>query len=172
MTDTLITPESQAQIAHWLTKFPKERKRSALIAALSIVQAQNGGWLSDDLIEAVADFLGVPAIAAQEVVRFYTLFETAPVGKHTIAVCTNISCMLRGSDEVMAHLKQRLNIAVGETTPDGQFTLKAVECLAACVGAPMMQVGRDYHECLTPEKIDTILNQLALGSESDHPHKK
>lgn len=156
----LLTSESRAEIDTWVAKYPADRKESAVMAALRIAQEQNEGWLTRDLIEAVAEYLQMDTIAVYEVATFYSMYELEPVGPRKIAVCTNISCLLRGSDEVVTHLEKRLGIKLGETTEDGRFTLKEVECLGACVGAPMCQIGRQYHELLTPEKIDAILDQL------------
>ena len=114
----------------------------------------------DEVIEYVADVIGVPAVRAYEVATFYSMYELKPVGRHKICLCTNVCCLLRGSEEIEEYLKSRLGIAFGETTQDGTFTLKEVECLAACAGAPMMQIGRDYYEDLTPEKVDHILETL------------
>lgn len=156
----LLSKEVRDQIDHWLTKYPANQKQSAVIPALTIVQAANGGFLTNALMDAVAAYLSMPKIAVYEVATFYSMFERKPVGRHKICVCTNVSCMLSGSEQVVAHLKQKLKIGFGETTADGKFSLKEVECLAACGGAPMMQIGRDYYENLTPEKIDAILNNL------------
>jgi NADH-quinone oxidoreductase subunit E len=112
------------------------------------------------LIEAVAHYLDMEPIAAYEVASFYSMYELEPVGKHKICVCTNISCMLCGSDEVVEHLQNRLGVKFGETTEDGRFTLKEVECLGACVNAPMFSIGKTYYEKLTPEKVDQILDSL------------
>jgi NADH-quinone oxidoreductase subunit E len=150
----------RAEIDRWLAKYPSERKQSAVMAALRIIQDENGGWLSQAHLDAVAAYLEIPPIAVYEVATFYSMYELAPVGRHKLCVCTNVSCMLRGSDEVMAHLKHRLGVKQGETTADGRFTLKEVECLGACIGAPMMQIGRQYYEHLTPERIDQILDSL------------
>ena len=142
-----------------LTKYPADRRQSALLAALRIAQDEHN-WLSDELIEYVAEVIQVPPVRAYEVATFYSMYELKPVGRHKICVCTNISCMLRGSDEIVDHLQGKLGIAFGETTEDGKFTLKEVECLAACAGAPMMQIGRDYYENLSPQSIDEILEGL------------
>jgi len=157
---TLLSDESRADIDRWVAKYPPEQKQSAVMAALRIAQEQNGGWLTNELIDAVAAYLEMEPIAAYEVASFYSMYELQPVGRHKIGVCTNISCMLCGSDKVVSHLENRLGIKLGETTGDGRFTLKEVECLGACVNAPMFQIGRDYHENLTPEKIDAILDAL------------
>lgn len=150
-----------AEIEEWLKKFPADRRSSAVIAALTVVQKENGGWLSTALMDAVADYLGMPKIAVYEVASFYSMFELKPVGRHRISVCTNISCMLRGSDELMAYLKKRLGVGVGESTPDGKFYLKEVECLAACGMAPCMQIDEIYHEHLTgAEAIEKALQSV------------
>ena len=155
----MLTPQSHAEIDRELAKYPPERRQSALMAALRIAQDEHG-WLSEELIELVAGVIGVPPVRAYEVATFYTMYDLKPVGKHKISVCTNISCMLRGSDEIVACLEKKLGVKFGETTEDGKFTLKEAECLAACAGAPMMQLDRDYHENLTPERIDQILDAV------------
>lgn len=157
---TLLSQTVCEAIDQWLLKYPPDQRQSALLPALTITQKANQGWLTNPLIEAVAEYLGIPPIAAYEAATFYSMFELKPVGRHKICVCTNISCMLRNSDAVVAHLEGRLGIRMGETTSDGKFTLKAVECLAACANAPMMQVGDDYYEDLTPQRIDEILDRL------------
>ncbi len=153
----VLSQKARSHIDAWLLKYPKEQKQSAIIAALTYLQNENGGFLSNELIEAAAGYLGMPKIAAFEVATFYSMFELKPVGKHKICVCTNISCMLSGSNEIVSHLKNKLGIGLGETTADGKFTLKSVECLAACCGAPAMQIGDDYYENLNAKKVDEIL---------------
>ncbi len=155
----------RGEIDHWVAKFPPDRKRSALIQGLFAAQHANGGWLDDVRITAVARYLGQPAIYAYEVATFYSMFETKPVGRHSISVCTNISCMLRGGENILAYLEKKLGVKVGESTPDGQFYLKCEEeCLAACCGAPMMMVDHKYHENLTPAKVDEILDNVAKSA--------
>ena len=156
----LLSKSVCEDIDQWIAKYPPEWKQSTVMAALRIVQDENGGWLTNDLMDAVAEYLNMPAISVYEVATFYSMYELNPVGRHKICVCTNISCMLCGSDEIVNHLKGRLGIGFGETTPDGKFTLKEVECLGACGGAPMFQIGRDYYENLTPAKVDEILDKL------------
>ena len=157
----LLSAHARAEIDHWLTRYPADRKQSAVLAALREVQHENGGYLTTELMDAVADYLDLPPIAVYEVASFYSMFELQPVGRHCIAVCTNISCMLRGSDTVLSYIERKLGIKLGESTPDGKFYLKKEEeCLAACCGAPMMQVDHVYHENLTPEKVDRILDSL------------
>lgn len=156
----LISEQSRAEIDKWIAKYPEEQRRSAVMSALRIVQDQNGGYLTNDLIESVAEYLRMQPIAVYEIATFYSMYDLKPVGKHKISVCTNISCMLRDSDSIMSHLQQKLGIKPGETSADGRFTLKEVECMGACVRAPMMQIGHDYYENLTPEKVDRILEEL------------
>lgn len=157
VSPAVLSQNARAHIDQWLKKYPTEQKQSAVIAALTFVQEEKGGWLTTELMDAVAAYLGMPKIAVYEVATFYSMFELEPVGKHKICVCTNISCMLCGSDDIVAYLKKKLGIGLGETTTDGKFSLKSVECLAACCGAPAMQIGPDYYENLTPQKIDEIL---------------
>lgn len=157
----LIKPETRQQIDAWISKFPPGRQRSALLPALRLLQTQNGGWLSLELLDAAADYLNLPKIAVYEVASFYSMYDLKPVGRHKIAVCNSISCFLRGSEKILHHLENRLGIKPGETTDDGRFTLKEVECLAACVHAPMLQVDeQQYHENLTVEKVDALLANL------------
>lgn len=160
ITLSLLSYKAKKDIDQWLLKYPSNQRQSAVLYALKIVQAENKGWLTESLMDAVAAYLGMPKIAVYEVATFYNLFELKPVGKHKISVCTNISCMLCDSEGIIQHLKKRLGINLGETTSDGQFTLKEVECLAACGGAPAIQIGRVYHEKVTPEKMDAILAEL------------
>ncbi|HYQ91904.1 MAG TPA: NADH-quinone oxidoreductase subunit NuoE [Candidatus Competibacteraceae bacterium] len=156
-----LSEHARAEIDKWLAKYPPDRKRSAVLAALREVQHENGGYLTTELLDVVADYLELPAIAVYEVATFYSMFELKPVGRHSISVCNNISCMLRGGDEILAHIEKKLGIKVGESTPDGKFYLKREEeCLAACASAPMLQIDHVYYENLTPEKVDRILESL------------
>lgn len=156
----LFNSELRQQIDEWIAKYPAEQKQSAVIPSLHILQDANEGWLSEDVMKALAEYLDMPAISVFEVATFYSMFELKPVGKNKINVCTNISCQLNGSESIVAHFKKRLGIGLGETTEDGKITLKEVECLGACCGAPMMQVNRDYHEHLTAAKVDQILDEI------------
>lgn len=156
----LLSAATRAEIDEWLQNYPPDQKQSAVMSALRIVQAANGGWLTTPLMDAIADYLDMPPIAVYEVASFYSMYEHKPVGRHKICICTNISCLLCGSEDIVVYLEKKLGIKMGETTSDERFTLKEVECLGACVGAPMLQIGRDYYENLTPEKIDSILEQL------------
>ena len=157
----LLSATVRAEIDRWLAKYPDEHKQSALIAALTAAQHENDGSLTTELMDAVADYLGIPPIAAYEVASFYSMFDLEPVGRHKISVCTNISCMLCGGEKVVEYISTKLGIKLGQTTVDGKFTLnREEECLAACAGAPMMVVDGHYHENLTPETIDAILDGL------------
>ncbi len=157
----VLGAEVCAEIEHWLTKYPPERRRSALLAALRAAQHHNGGWLSRELLDAVAAYLDLAPVQVYEVASFYSMFELKPVGRHSVSVCTNISCMLCGGESILAYVERKLGIKVGESTADGRIYLKPEEeCLAACCGAPMMQVDHVYHENLTPAKVDEILDAL------------
>jgi NADH-quinone oxidoreductase subunit E len=155
----ILNEKTRVTIDAWLKKYPADQKRSAILTALHAAQDQNGGWLSKDIMDAVAAYLELQPIQVYEVATFYDMYELKPCGKNKIRVCTNISCMLRGSDEIAEHLKKRLKIDFNESTPDQKFMLKESECLAACAGAPMMQVENVYYENLTPEKVDSILEE-------------
>ena len=155
----LLSATVRAAIDQWVAKYPQEQKQSAVMAALRLVQEERG-WLSNEMMDAVADYLDMEPISVYEVATFYSMYDLKPAGRHKISVCTNISCMLRGSAELMAYLERKLGIKRGETTADGKFVLKEVECLAACGGAPMCLIGKTYHENLTPEKVDAILANL------------
>ena len=165
MSEQVLSESTRQEIDHWIKKYPQERKQSAVIPALHIVQEQNGGWLSDEMLTAVADYLEMPKIAVYEVATFYSMYDLKPVAKHKINVCTNISCMLRGSEKVMQHLEDKLGCKAGEISSDGQFLVREVECLGACVGAPMMQIDKKYYENLTPDKIDEILAQFKVENQ-------
>ena len=158
--ENLFPPAIRAEIDQWVAKYPAEWKQSAVMAALRIVQDDNGGYLTQELMDKVADYLDMPRIAVYEVATFYSMYELEKVGKHKICVCTNVSCMICGSENIVEHLEKRLGIKLGETTEDGKFTLKEVECLGACGGAPMFQIGKQYYENLTPELVDSILDSL------------
>ena len=148
------------EIDRWLAKFPEDRKRSAVISALHAAQHENNGFLTPAIMDAVAAYLGLAAIQVYEVAAFYSMFETKPVGRHHVSVCTNISCMLRGADEIFEHCCKKLGIKNKQTTPDGLFSLEEVECLGACCGAPAMQLNYDFYENLTPEKFDAVIEEL------------
>jgi NADH-quinone oxidoreductase subunit E len=157
----MLTEKTQENIDHWVSKFPPDRKRSALIQALFVTQEENGGWISRELTEAVADYLDLPPVWAHEVVSFYSMFFTEPVGRHKVNICTNISCWLNGAEAIVAHAEAKLGVELGETTGDGRVTLvREEECLAGCCGAPMAVVNGHYHENLNIQKLDAILDGL------------
>ncbi len=157
----VLNSDTQARIDAWAAKFPPEQKRSALIQALMAVQDQNGGWLTRDLIEAVAQYLDLPPVWAFEVASFYSMFDNKPTGRHKVNICTNISCWLNGAEDIVRHVENKLGVSLGETTKDGRITLVIEEeCMAACCGAPMMVVDGHYHENLNTGKIDKILDGL------------
>lgn len=158
----IITPEVYEKIDRWIVKYPADRRQSALLPALNIVQEECGaGSLSTELMDAVAAYIEIPAIAVYEVASFYSMYELKPVGRNMVAVCTNISCMLCGGEDIVRHVEEKYGVKIGGTTADGKFTLKQEEeCLAACSGAPMMTVNGHYHENLTPAKVDSIIDGL------------
>ena len=156
-----LSDATRAHIDLWAAKFPPERKRSAVIQGLMAAQEQNAGWLSDEIIAAVAKYLGLPPVWAYEVATFYSMFDLEPVGRHKVAICTNISCWLNGGEDIVRYCEKKLGIRHGQSTPDGRVFLKVEEeCLAACAGAPMMVVDGHYHEKLTPAKVDALLDGL------------
>jgi len=157
-----LSAHVRGEIDLWVAKFPPDRKRSAVIAALHAAQHENDGSLTIEIMDAVAAYLGLPAIQVYEVASFYSMFETRPVGRHHVSVCTNISCMLRGAEEVVEYVERKLGIKTGESTPDGRIYLKREEeCLAACTGAPMLMVDHVYYENLTNDLVDRILDELS-----------
>ncbi len=157
----MLTEQTQQTIDHWVSKFPQDKKRSALIQALIAAQQQNGGWITRELTEAVAQYLDLPPVWAHEVVSFYSMFFTEPVGRHKVNICTNISCWLNGAEGMLAHAEEKLGGKLGETTGDGRITLvREEECLAGCCGAPMAVVDGHYHENLDIQKLDAILDGL------------
>jgi|TARA_B100001750_G_C15397841_1_gene540989 NADH-quinone oxidoreductase subunit E len=158
---TLLNQHIKEEIDTWVQKFPQGKQRSAIIASLHSVQHFNQGFLTAELMNEVADYLDLPRIQVFEVATFYSMFNTEPVGIHEISICTNISCMLRGSDEILDHIQKRLSIKAGESTPDGKiFLKKEEECLAACTGAPMLMIDHQYIENLNIKKVDEIIDEL------------
>lgn len=172
-----FSPATLEKIKTILAKYPPERSQSALIPVLWLAQAEFGGWLEKPALDLVAQTLNLPAIRVYEVASFYTMFNLKPVGKYHVQVCTNCSCMIRGSGAVLKALEEATNTHAhdhaghGHISPDGLFTLTEVECLGACVAAPVMQVGSHYYTHLTPEKAKTIVTYLKAGKlpEPDTP---
>ena len=157
----LLSEHTRQEIDAWVAKFPPGRQRSAVLSALRLAQEQNEGYLTPELLMAVAEYLNLPPVQVYEVASFYSMYELHPCGRHHVSICTNISCLLRGAEELVAHAEKKLGIKLGESTPDRRVFLKREEeCLAACTGAPMMMVDHVFHEHLTPEKVDRILDDL------------
>ena len=158
---SMLSDHVRDDIEHWKSRFPEGKERSAVLSALHAVQHENKGYLTIESMDAVAAYLELPTIQVYEVGSFYSMFQTKPVGRHNVAICTNISCMLRGADDIVEHVEAKLGIRLGDSTADGRIYLKREEeCLAACCGAPMMMVDHGYHENLTKEKVDEILDGL------------
>ena len=156
----MLTKSATQKIEKELKKFPKDQRQSAIIAALRIIQDENG-FLTDELIGLAADYLDMPKIAAMEVATFYNMYELKPAGNYKISICTNISCALRDADEIVCYLKKKLNINFNEITKDNKFSLRESECMGACSGAPLMTINNQkMYECLTPQKVDQILEDL------------
>lgn len=149
-----------AECKELMKRYPADRTKSALLPILHVAQAENDGWLSVNAMDAVAHVLGIQHIEVYEVASFYSMYNLRPVGTHVLEVCHTTPCLLRGADDTIAHIEKRLGIHPGETTKDGLFTLKTVECLGSCGTAPMLQCGAKYHEDLTPEKVDALIDQL------------
>lgn len=156
----MLTPESLAQIDREIAKYPPDQKQSAVMSALRIAQTEKG-WLAPEVIEFVADYLGMPAIAAYEVATFYNMYELSPCGRHKITLCTNLPCQLQGADAIAEHLKKRLGIDFGQTTADGRFTLREGECMGSCGRGPLcLHNNHTMHTHLTPETVDKLLDEL------------
>jgi len=157
----LLSEHVREEIERWKARFPDDRQRSAVIGALHAAQHENDGYLTPELMDAVAEYLELPSIQVYEVATFYSMFQTKPVGRHNVAICTNVSCMLRGADDIVEHVENKFGVKLGESTGDGRIYLKREEeCLAACCGAPMMMVDHKYYENLTKEQVDAILDGL------------
>ena len=158
---TFISKDISILIDNVLQKFPEDRKKSAIIESLLILQHHNNGYVTKEIIHELSKYLSVSEIEIYEVATFYTMINTKPVGKNIIAVCNNVSCMLRGSDRILSHIEKKLNIKVGESTADNKFYLKnEIECLAACNGGPMMQINHKNYENISIEQVDKIIENL------------
>jgi NADH-quinone oxidoreductase subunit E len=154
-----FSPESEALIKNLIKRYPEGKHKSALLPALHIAQAEFDGWLSAPVMDKVAELLNLQPIEVYEVASFYSMYNLKPAGKCLIEVCRTSSCWLRGSEDIVKHIEKRLGIKDGETTEDGKYTLKTVECLGSCGTAPMLQIGQMFHENLTLEKVDKILEE-------------
>ncbi len=154
-----FTEDKMIKVREMIARYPEGKQKSALLPLLHLAQETFGGWLSVETMDYVASLLKLNPIEVYEVATFYSMYNLKPVGKFVFEVCQTGPCMVKGSDDIIAYIKQKLNIGVGETTADGLFTLKAVECLGACGYAPMMQLGKHYKEHLTREKVDAIIEE-------------
>ncbi|MCF7983226.1 MAG: NADH-quinone oxidoreductase subunit NuoE [Thiohalocapsa sp.] len=157
---SLFTPEIRAEIDKHIAKYPPEWKQSAVMPALTIVQDYNGGWLTKALMDDVAAYLDMPEVSVYEVATFYAMYDLEPVGRHKICVCNSISCMLGGAEALMEHVEHKYKVAPGGTSADGKFTFKEFECLGACRHAPAVMIDKQYHECVTPEALDKLIDDL------------
>lgn len=160
--------EKLNKVKEIIARYPEGKQKSALIPVLHLAQEENGGWLSTEAMDHVAELLSILPIEVYEVATFYTMFNLKPVGKFVFEVCRTGPCMLNGSDNIIEYIKDKLNIKEGETTPDGMFTLKPAECLGACGYAPMMQLGKHYREHLTKEKVDAIIDECRRNAASNN----
>jgi NADH-quinone oxidoreductase subunit E len=164
----MLSQKAREEIEAYKTRYP--HARSALMPALYVGQEENGGWVSREAMEDVAEVMGLTPADVESVASFYSMYNKRPVGKYMIEVCTNISCSLLGSRRLVEHIEERLGVPVGENTPDGLFTVKCVECMAACGGAPAIQVNGLYHENMTPEKFDRLIEELRAQEASTRRH--
>lgn len=158
-----FSPENQARAQTVIARYPEDRQQSAVMPLLDLAQRQSGGWLGQDAIEAVAGMLGMPHIRVLEVASFYTMYNLKPVGRHQVNICTTTPCWLRGSADIVSACEKALGVGIGETTGDGEFTLREVECMGACVNAPMAQIGDDYYEDLDADSMTRIIEALKRG---------
>jgi NADH-quinone oxidoreductase subunit E len=157
-----------AEVEKIIQRYPQGKQKSALLPVLHLAQEQFGGWLDVPVMDYVATLLNIEPIEVYEVATFYSMYNLKPVGKYMFEVCQTGPCMLNGSDQIIDYIKQKLNIGIGETTTDGLFTLKTVECLGACGYAPMMQMGKFYREHLTKEKVDSIIDECRKNAASNN----
>jgi NADH-quinone oxidoreductase subunit E len=176
MSNLSFSESSLALIKKMISRYPEGKQKSALIPVLHIAQAEFDGWLSSEVMDYVATLLSIQPVEVYEVASFYSMFNLKPVGKCVIEVCRTSSCWLLGAEDVIRHLENKLNIKVGETTTDGMFTLKSVECLGSCGTAPMMQVGADFYENLSLQKVDQLVDQFRTDgkrkSYTDKPESR
>jgi NADH-quinone oxidoreductase subunit E len=165
----MVFPENKLkEVKELIASYPHGKQKSALLPLLHMAQDEFGGWLDVPVMDYVASLLNIEPIEVYEVATFYSMYNLKPVGRYLFEVCQTGPCMVNGSDDIIAYIKQKLNIGVGETTPDGLFTLKTVECLGACGYAPMMQLGKTYREHLTKEKVDTIINECRQNAATNN----
>ena len=162
-----FTPENLARAEKIIAKYPVGRQASAVLPLLDMAQRQNGNWLPQAALDCVADLLEMPHVRVYEVASFYTMFNLKPIGENFIQICTTSPCWLRGSDGIVSACKKKLGVGIGETTGDGKFTLTEVECLGACVNAPMTQINDEFYEDLTPELMEKLIDTLASGQKPE-----
>jgi NADH-quinone oxidoreductase subunit E len=158
-----FTEANMRQAKAVIARYPAGRQQSAVMPLLALAQRQNAGWLSRAAMDYIADMLDMPPVKVYEVATFYTMYNLQPVGKHVVQICTTTPCWLRGSDAIVAACENKLGIRLGETTADKKFTLREVECLGACVNAPMCQIGDEFYEDLTPERMEKLLMEFGRG---------
>lgn len=163
-----FSQEKLDNVKEYISHYPAGKEKSAILHVLHLAQEQMGGWIDTAAMDYVASLLNIQPIEVYEVATFYTMYNTTQVGKFVFEVCQTGPCMLKGSDEIIAYIKERLGIGVNETTPDGLFTLKTVECLGACGYAPMMQLGKVYKEHLTKERIDQIIEECTAKTAANN----
>jgi NADH-quinone oxidoreductase subunit E len=163
-----FSEEKIKKVREIVDRYPEGKQKSALLPVLHLAQEENGGWLSVEAMDHVAELLSLKPIEVYEVATFYSMYNLKPVGKHVFEVCQTGPCMLNGSDQIIDHIKLQLGIRAGETTADGMFTLKTVECLGACGYAPMMQMGKFYKEHLTKEKVDQIIDECRKAAAQNN----
>src|SRR5258708_38755084 len=163
-----FSDEKLKKVEEIVARYPDGKHKSALLPVLHMAQDEFGGWLSPETMDYVASLLKLDPIEVYEVASFYSMYNLKPVGKYMFEVCQTGPCMVNGSDHIIAYIKEKLNIGVGETTADGMFTLKTVECLGACGYAPMMQLGKNYREHLTKEKVDAIINECRNNAATNN----
>ena len=156
------------EFSRLVSRYPEDKQKSALLPVLHLAQDTFGGWLSSDTMDYVASLLNIEPIEVYEVATFYSMYNLKPVGKYMFEVCQTGPCMVSGCDNIIDYIKEKLNIGVGETTTDGMFTLKTVECLGACGYAPMMQLGKTFREHLTKEKVDSIIDECRRSAASQN----
>jgi NADH-quinone oxidoreductase subunit E len=159
-----FSEKSLSKVQEIIARYPEGKQKSALLPVLHLAQEEFGGWLDVPVMDYVAEILSITPIEVYEVATFYSMYNMKPVGRFVFEVCQTGPCMLKGSDDIINYIKSKLGISVGETTPDGLFTLKTVECLGACGYAPMMQLGKHFREHLTPEKVDAIVEECRMVS--------
>ena len=161
-----FSEEKLKEVSELISHYPEGKQKSALLPLLHIAQEEFGNWLDVPVMDYVAELLNIEPIEVYEVATFYSMYNLKPVGKYMFEVCQTGPCMLRGSDDIIAYIEEKLGIKPGETTPDGMFTLKTVECLGACGYAPMMQLGKHYREHLNKEKVDLLIEECRTNATS------